>query len=704
MKKAIIFVGVSALLFGYYSCKTKSSTASTPGKTAVLQDSYVSAGIKDVEDPSAKNGIDLSLLHSSVRPQDDFFGYVNNNWIQQNPIPGNKGSWGMFNVLREQSLNDIKEILDHSISLNSAPGSNMQLLGDFYKTGMDTNRIDQLGVSPLKPWFDKVNKVNDKKSLSILLADLDLHGVNVPFGIGVNQDYKDASKQVMWLSNDGLGLPDKEYYTSAEKQIEAVREAYKKYISDLFIASGEDEATAKKHAETVFNLEAKMAENTLSKVEMRDPEKLYHPMKTSEVAKTLSIIDFETYFAQYKVPFLQDLVVVHPPFIKAFNELYSTANLSDWKIYFKARLLDASAGLLSKPFQNAAFEYKEKTLQGKRTQEERWKKVSNAAEYYMRDIIGQEYVKKRFSPVAKERALELVSNLRYALGERIKNLAWMSQETKKKAQLKLDKIDVKIGYPNQWRTYQGLQVNASNTFFDNVMNCKLYESFRNLNKLGKPVDRTEWFMGPQTVNAYYNPSKNEIVFPAAILQPPFFSETADDALNYGGIGMVIGHEITHGFDDEGSQFDADGNLASWWTAEDRSKFETLTKKLANQYSEYVAVDDMKVNGELTLGENIADLGGINITYDALNYSLRNKRVMMIDGLTPQQRFFINFAQIWRTHDRPQVLIQKIKTDPHSPAKFRVNGVLPNFDAFYHVYGLNAQDKLWLEEKDRIKIW
>jgi len=649
-------------------------------------------------------GIDIHKLSARVRPQDDFFKYVNEKWISENPIPDSKSSWGMFHILRDNSSKEVKKIMDNAYASKSAKGTNAQLLGDFYYSGLDTLRMEKEGISPLKKYFSKIDNISDAQSLGNLYAELGSIGIDLPLELYVTQDYKDAQQQVLWMGASGLGLPEKDYYFSKEARIAKVREAYLNYNIKLLQLAGFSENEAKKSAEKVLEMETKLADVTMSRVEMRDPQKTYNPVRLSELKSKLKFIDIDAFLNNSGINGVENIVTINPKFNNELNTIYTSFGNEDWKLYYKTRFLQAYGGALNKAFRDASFEFNEKVLQGKMAQEPRWKKVIDAADYLLRDAIGEEYVKENFSSEAKIRALELVQNISEAFGERIKNLDWMSAATKEKALNKLGKIDVKIGYPDKWRTYTGLDITRNYSFMDNLINCRKYEFNRNIQKLGKPVDRSEWLMGPQTVNAYYNPSKNEIVFPAAILQPPFFSNNVDDALNYGGIGMVIGHEITHGFDDQGAQYDAEGNLKEWWTAEDKEKFKAKTQKLVEQYAQYKVLDSLKVNGELTLGENIADLGGIMITRDAFIKSMVNKRMMKIDDLTPSQRFLINFAQIWRTHDRAQTALQKIKTDPHSPAVYRVNGVLVNFPDYYHVYELKSSDKMWVDEDKRLTIW
>lgn len=648
--------------------------------------------------------IDISLLDSTIHPGDDFFDYVNHKWIEQNPIPASKSSWGMFSQLDENSMKVLKDIQEKAAKDNGAKsGSNTQIIGDFYASGMDSSGIDKAGIEPFKPLLEEINGMSGADATAKWFAKMNKSGGASPFGFFVEQDLKNTTQYIPYITQSGLGLPDRDYYFRNDEKSKANIEAYKAYIKQIFILSGSDETTASKQAGNVFDIELQMAKSHMTLVDQRDPYKTYNKTAVADLKKSMSNFNWDLYLAELGNIKVDTVIVGMPNYMKTLNGLLKTVDATKWKDYYTFHLLNGFSTELSADFDKAHFDFYDKQLRGVEEQEPRWKRITNLADYLLRDALGQEYVKVAFDENSKKKALELVENLRNALSERIKGLTWMGDTTKQKAQEKLGKIMVKIGYPDNWRSYDGIGIKKQH-YVLNVMAATSYDFTRMLSKLGKPIDRTEWGMGPQTVNAYYNPLLNEIVFPAAILQPPFFDAKADDAVNYGGIGMVIGHELTHGFDDQGRQFDANGNLNNWWTPNDEKNFNVLAQKFVAQYNAYIPADSVHINGELTLGENIADLGGMIITYTAFKKATANKKDEMINGLNADQRFFINFAQIWRTHYRKDALIQRLYTDPHSPPKYRVIGVLSNFQEFYKTFNVTDQHKMYIPEKDRCVMW
>ena len=658
----------------------------------------------DKENSKKNEAIDLAMLDSTIVPGDDFFDYVNKKWIDKNPIPGSKSSWGMFSVLDENSMKVLKEIQDKAAADNGAKaGSNTQIIGDFYSSGMDSVTINKTGIEPLKPMLAEIDGLNTPDAVAKYYAKMTKNGGAAPFGFFVEQDFKNTSQYISYLYQSGLGLPDRDYYFRTDDKSKANREAYQGYIKKIFIMSGSDEATAIKQATNVFDIESQLAKASMTLVEQRDPYATYNKMGMADLKKAAGNFNWDVYFAEIGVNKIDSMVVGMPVFIKAWNGMLKKVDAAKWKDYYKFLLINSYATELSEDLDKAHFDFFDKQLRGVEAQEPRWKRITNLADYLLRDALGQEYVKAAFDENSKKKALELVENLRNALSERIAGLTWMGDSTKQKAQEKLGKIMVKIGYPDNWRSYEGIGIKKQ-AYVLNVMAATAYEFNRMLGKLGKPIDRTEWGMGPQTVNAYYNPLLNEIVFPAAILQPPFFDANADEAVNYGGIGMVIGHELTHGFDDQGRQFDANGNLNNWWTKADEENFAKLSRKFVSQYNSYVPADSVNINGELTLGENIADLGGMIITYTAYKKATANKKDEKIGGLTADQRFFINFAQVWRTHYRPDALIQRLYTDPHSPPKYRVIGVLSNFPEFYTTFNVTEKNKMYIPDSLKCTMW
>jgi putative endopeptidase len=685
--KAIIFgtFSITASLF-FYSCSGKNQHK------------------MDKKDSKKNESIDLSLLDSTIVPGDNFFDYVNKKWIDKNPIPASKSGWGMFTILVENSMKVLQDIQEKASKDNGAkPGSNTQIIGDFYASGMDSSGIDKAGIQPLQPMLQEIDNLNTPDAIAHYYGKMSKNGGSNPFGFFVEQDLKNTSQYICYVSQSGLSLPDRDYYFRTDDKSVANREAYKNYIKQVFVMSGSDEPTALKQATNVYDIEIQFAKASMTLVEQRDPYATYNKMGLADLKKVAGNFNWDIYFSEIGATKVDSLIVGMPLFMKAWNAMLKKVDAAKWKDYYKFQLINSYSTELSSEFDNAYFDFYDKQLRGIEVQEPRWKRITELSDYLLRDALGQEYVKTAFDENSKKKALELVENLRNALSERIKGLTWMGDSTKQKAQEKLGKIMVKIGYPDNWRSYEGIGIKKQH-YVLNVMAATAFDFKRMLNKLGKPIDRTEWGMGPQTVNAYYNPLLNEIVFPAAILQPPFFDANADEAINYGGIGMVIGHELTHGFDDQGRQFDANGNLSNWWTKEDEGNFHQLAKKFVKQYNGYVPVDSVHVNGELTLGENIADLGGMIITYTAFKKATANKKDEQIGGLTADQRFFINFAQIWRTHYRQDAIIERLYTDPHSPPRYRVIGVLSNFPEFYKAFNVTDKNTMYIPDSLKCTMW
>jgi len=647
------------------------------------------------------SGIDTSGFDTSVRPQDDLFRYVNGGWIAHTEIPADKSNYGSFAVLADNAERDLRAIIEEAAADKTHPrGSDAQKIGDMYASFMDTARVEKLGARPLAPEFRRIDAIPDRSGLVRYLAHAQRFNFNMPFNGQVNQDAKDTAHYITYWNQGGLGLPDRDYYLKTDAEYVGYRDEYGKYIERVLALAGLKDAHAS--AALILKLESRLAEAQWPREENRDPLKTYNRYSAAQASKLMPGFDWAAFEAA--VPMKPDEIVVsQPTYFSALARMFEDVPLADWKVYLKFHVIDAAAPYLSDAFVQANFQMYSKTLRGIQENRPRWKRGVAVVEDGMGEMAGKLYVARHFKPEAKARIDQLVKNILGAMNEGIDELAWMGPQTKQRAHEKLAKYTVKIGYPDKWRDYSKLEIRAGD-LYGNVMRATEFETNRQLGKLGGPIDRTEWGMTPQTVNAYYNPVANEIVFPAAILQPPFFNVDADDAVNYGAIGAVIGHEISHGFDDQGRQFDGDGNLKDWWTADDNQKFKARADRLVAEYEGFSPVPGQHLNGRLTLGENIGDLSGMAIAYRAYRRSLGGAEPPVIDGYTGDQRFFLGFAQIWRRKYREADLVARISTDPHSPAEFRVNGIVTNLEPFYHAFNLQPGDKLFKAPDDRIKIW
>ncbi len=648
--------------------------------------------------------IDRASMDLSKKPGEDFYNYASGTWIKNNPVPAKETRWGSFNLLRDFNINAVKTILAESANdKKAAPGSVEKRVGDFYAAGMDSVTIEKLGYSPIKPDLEKVSQLSDLKGLINHAAEMRTSGAGSPFfAFFVGQDRKYVKNIVPQLFQGGTTLPDRDYYLKNDPRSLKIQESYKNYISKLFTLTGSSQADAEKNAGIIFNIEKSLAAAQMSRVEMRDPYKTYNKFAIAELSKTTPNLNWETLLPLMKVNGQDTVLVNSPKFFTELNDLLGSAPLDDLKTYLKWNVLKSSAPYLSSDFVDASFAFTQ-TLTGQKVQTPRWQRMSSLTDGSVGDLLGQIYVKKHFKPEAKARMQELVSNLVKAYEIRIKNLDWMTDVTKQKALDKLHAFTPKIAYPDKWKNYEGLEINRG-TFFNNVRNSGTWSYTEMVKQLGKPVDKTRWAMTAPTVNAYYNPVNNEIVFPAGILQFPFFDPNADDAVNYGGIGAVIGHEISHGFDDSGSQYDKDGTLRNWWTDEDRSKFKIKATALQEQFDAYTVLDTVHVNGKLTLGENIGDLGGLNAAYEAFKMTKQGQSNVKIDGFTPDQRFFLSWAQVWKGNILNETAAQLIVTDSHSPGPYRTIGAPVNMDAWYEAFDVKPGDKLYKKPEDRIRIW
>ena len=645
--------------------------------------------------------IELSNMDTNINPADDFFRFANNNWMKNNPIPEEYSSFGAFTEIDQHNEILIQDIIDEvSKDENATQGSVAQKIRDFYNAGMDSVAINERGYSELLPYFEMVDNMTDKAMLAELMGKLHADGMGGFFGAFPSSDPKNADMVIMHLYQGGLSLTDRDDYLKAETQ--EMRDKYVEHVSKMFELTGTEADAAAKKAQGILALETQLAKNSLSRVERRDPDRTYNKRTRKELQASTPNFNWDNYFNAIGAPAFDDLNVGMPDFIASLNKTILNTDLETIKDYLKWKIIRGSASILSDDLATESFNFYGKYLYGQEAQQPRWRRVLGNTSDCLGEAIGQFYVEKHFPAEAKERMLNLVGNLRVALGERIKQLDWMSDETKAKALHKLDCFNVKIGYPDKWKDYTEYEVTPE-SYFENVHRAIRFESKKDIAKIGKPVDKDEWFMTPQTVNAYYSPDMNEIVFPAAILMPPFFNMDADDAVNYGGIGVVIGHEMTHGFDDQGCKYDEKGNLNNWWTEEDATKFSERTKQLVKLFNEF-EVRGNQINGELTLGENIADLGGLNIAWDAYQMTDEAKANQSIDGFTPAQRFFISYGTIWRNNSRDQYLERQVVTDVHSPAEARVNRTLGSMPHFYEAFEITPENKMYIAPEERAVIW
>ncbi len=635
--------------------------------------------------PAPGHGVDVSTIDPSMSPCQDFYQYANGKWLADNPVLADKATWGGFSEISERNTDVLHTILDSLVAAPpAAPGSVTRKVTDFYKSGMDTARIQQQGTKPLANEFTRIDAVRDVPSLEAEIAHLHALGIGTAWNFGVGADDKDSTQNIAQLEQGGLGLPDRDYYLLPDAKSQATRADYAAHIARMFVLLGDNPTAAARESGVVIGIETRLARASMTRVERRDPNATYHKMTLAALDKTTPGISWKPYFAALGTAKPGSLLVGQPAFFAEAGRMLQTVPLADWKTYLHWDLIHGTAAYLSDDFVSENFAFYGTNISGTKEQRPRWKRVLGATDVALGEGLGQIYVARAFSPEAKARALMLVENVKAALRDRLATLDWIGPDTRRQALNKLDHMSVKIGYPDHWRDYSALSADSTD-YVTNVLAAKRFEFERELHHLGQPVDRSEWAMTPPTVNAYYRPSFNEIVFPAGILQPPFFDPEADDASNYGAIGAVMGHEMTHGFDDKGRQFDAQGNLRDWWTASDRKNFQARADLIVKQFDAYVPIEDKHINGQLTQGENIADLGGLKIAYLAFEKAGETERRRMIDGFTPEQRFFLAYAQAWRANIRPEALRLRLATDPHSPNKYRVLGPLANLPEFAQAF-------------------
>lgn len=652
----------------------------------------------------AVHGVNKADMDMSVRPGDDFYQYAGGGWLKANPMKPEYSSYGVFNDLAETNRKQIRELFENLSKEKHAFGSVGQKVADLYNMAMDSVRLNKEGAAPLQKDLNKVKAFSKKADFTAFIADQHLYMGNPFFGIGVDTDLKNSDLNVMWLSAGTSGLPDRDYYLNTDADSKKKQEAYRAYLSKIFQLSGYKKKEAEKAAKVIYNIEYQFAEAKMSRAEARDYNKLYNIYTIDMLQKDYPAIQWAKYFELMGVKDVKQVILTEPKVMAVAQKLMSTLSEQDIKYYVAGLIIKSSTSVLSDDFVNANFDFYGRMLNGQKEQKARWKRALGFPNSLLGEAVGELYVSKYFAGESKAKMLKLIDNLRKALATRIANLTWMNDTTKINALVKLNSFTVKVGYPDKWRDYSKLTIDPAKSLYDNVAAATYVETLRNLEKFGKPVDKSEWGMTPQTVNAYYNPTTNEICFPAAILQAPFFDVNADDATNYGAIGVVIGHEMTHGFDDQGRNFNADGNMVDWWTAGDSKRFTAAAEKLAAQFDQITVVGDLKANGHLTLGENIADQGGLRISYDAFKTTQQFQEGKEIDGFTPAQRFYLSYGRIWAEHMTEEAIYQQTKSDPHSIGRNRVNATLRNIDTWYDAFGVKEGDKMWLAPAERAIVW
>jgi metalloendopeptidase pepO len=652
-----------------------------------------------------KSGLDRNDMDLSIKPGTNFFDYAGGNWRKSHPIPAEYSRYGSFEVLIENNERQLHDLIEQLAKESHPAGSLEQKIGDLYNLAMDSTRRNREGWTPIKGQLEQVAAVKTLKDLTILSGQLGRYGVESYFGIGVGSDMKDSKMNIVGIQQGGLSLGNRDYYLENDEATQKIREAYKQYIVKMFRLVGDDEATAQKKMEAVFNIEMRIAKASKSMVELRDPEANYHKMTFNQLLNDYPGIDWSTLLLCSGFPAISCVDMGQPENIREIEKLMADTPIEDQKAYMAFKVIENASGQLSDDFRNATFDFYGRVMSGTTQDRARWKRAIGAVQGVLGEAVGKMYVEKYFPASSKERMIQLVRNLQKSLGERIKEQKWMSKETQEKALEKLNTFYVKIGYPDTWMDYSGLTIDPSKSYFENLCQASAFITDYYIQKdVNKPVDRTRWQMTPQTINAYYNPTTNEICFPAGILQPPFFNPEADDAANYGAIGVVIGHEMTHGFDDQGSQFDKDGNLKNWWTEADRKNFEARTKVMADFFSKIEVLPGLYANGQLTLGENIADHGGLNIAFQAFKEATAANPLPEKDGFTPEQRFFLAYAKVWIDNIRDEEIRNRTKNDPHSLGRWRVNGALPHIDAWYKAFNIGKKDPLYVPAKQRVDVW
>lgn len=690
MKTIIASAVCSSLLLLSGCSNSDESNSTTKNSITTLQKSVLASGIEQAN------------IDHSVRPQDNFYRYINGGWMNKNKIPDDKTAIGSFYDLRDKADNDVKAIIEElAATKNLTMGSDEQKVADLFRSYMNTDKRNSLGIAPINSIFNAINNLKNKDDLASFFGAYSSSGINNPLALYVNIDEKDSSSYAAYIWQSGLNLPDRDYYFNEEERFVSLRASYLAHIEKMLTLAGIPNAKAS--AKNIMVLETKLANSHWTRVETRDSEKSYNKIATNKLHTLTDKFNWNAFLGAEGVNKEKNIIINQPSFVEGFGKVFDETSLATWQQYLTFNTLNAFSSYLTTEIDNEDFDFFSKQLNGLKEQRPQWKRGVSVVNSNLGEVIGKVYVARHFTPAAKARMSELVENLRNAYGSSIDNLDWMSKDTKKAAHVKLAAFTPKIGYPDQWEDYSKLTIHADD-LVGNIIRARKVSGDKELAKLGGPIHKWEWHMTPQTVNAYYNPPANEIVFPAAILQAPFFNMQADDAVNYGGIGAVIGHEMGHGFDDQGSKYDAIGNLRNWWTEQDLKEFSKRTKALVDQYSAYQVFDDLNINGELTLGENIGDLSGVTIAYKAYKAALNGKEAPIIDGLTGDQRFFMGYAQIWRSKIVEKSMRNRVATDPHSPGEFRALGSLSNMNEFYEAFDVKKGDAMYIAPEKRVTIW
>lgn len=707
-----MFFGKKVFAIGFFNIfnPTKLTTMSTKTPLVIATSIAMIAASCSSEEPKQEApkkeitpAFDISQIDSAFSPCEDFEQFAAGNWLKNNPVPESESRWGSFNVLHDQNELQLKTIVEEASLAKAKKGTNMQLVGDFYTSALDSTTINKLGYEPIKPHLNRIYKAKNMADLITTSVENKKIGSGSFFGFYVYIDAKNSERYITYLSQGGLGLPDKSYYFPKDERGENILAEYEKFITKLFVLTENSEEVAAQKAKNIIKVETEMAANSMDRVDLRDPHKTYHKMDKAGLQKLMPAINWQDFFATAEFKDFDTLIVRQPDFFEALNNSFKKFPLADWKDYVAFHFINDFAGHLSIDFEQTNFDFYSTTIKGVKQMKPQWKRALGKSNNYVGQPLGKLFVEKHFPEESKQMVLDMIHNISDVFKERVQQLDWMSDETKSKALEKLSKFNYKIGYPDKWKDYSAVDI-QSNTLVQNVMNMNYHNYKENIDRLGKPIDKDEWGMNPQRINAYYSPIMNEIVFPAAILQPPFFNPEADDAINYGGIGAVIGHEFSHGFDDKGSQFDGDGNLKNWWTEADLKNFGERTARLVNQFNNYEVAEGNKVNGELTLGENIADIAGLTLAYYGLQKAVEKKgKPELIDGFDHNQRFFLGWAQVWHTNAKDEFLINQVKTDPHSPTRYRIIGPLVNMKEFHSAFGCK-EGEMVAPDSLRVTIW